>query len=269
MKTPAPYTMVISTCDAYRDAWPPLFTLFHRYWPDLDVPIVINTETAEYAHEGFNIICPQLYKRHPDPRSIPWSKRLRDTLTQAVDTDLVMLFLDDFYLRSRVNSERLDACLRLIRENEKTANVALLTCPKPFVEAVEGMPWLAKRSKRAPYLFNLQAGLWRKDRLLHFLRNHESPWYFERWGSIRGRRYPDDFYGVALVDGKEPIFDYDPAREGLSKGMWLPQTKELFESEGIQVDLSIRGVMPVNWHAPRKRRNWFKSAWNIFRSLRP
>ena len=268
MSTTPRYTLVICTCDAYADAWGPLFTLFRKYWPSLNVPIVLNTETKAYQHEGLNIICPQLYKGHPNPQTVPWSKRLRETLNRVVSTDLVMLFLDDFYLRSPVNTERLNICLRLMEQDVKIANLQLFTCPPPY-RSLKEYPWIVKRSKKAPYLFSLQAGLWRTERLLHFLRDHESPWYFERWGSLRGRRYPDDFYALATTNGKQEIFDYCPSGQGVSKGLWRPKTPELFAQEGINIDLSIRGVMPVDWKAPSPKRDWFKTAWNIFRSLRP
>jgi hypothetical protein len=261
--------VVICSCDAYEDAWPPLFTLFDRYWPGVkDVPIVLNTETLKYQYDGFNILCPQLYKEHSDIKLVPWSKRLRETLIEAVETDLVLIYLDDFYLRSPVNVERLDSCLRYMDENRNAANILLFTCPLPYTPTKK-FPWLVKREKKSSYLFSLQAGLWRKDRLLEFLRDHENPWHFEGWGTIRGRRYPDDFFALVTIDGKQAIFDYWPSMQGLSKSMWLPKTQELFEKEGIKINLSIRGIMPVGWQAPRPRRNWIKTAWNVFRSLRP
>ena len=263
------YTLVVSTCDAYIDALPPLFALFRKYWPSLDVPIVLNTETAAYQHEGFEIVCPRVCLGLPDPQSMSWSLRLKRTLVQAVHTELVLHYLDDFYLRSPVNTERLDICLGLMTGNQRVACTLLFSCPKPFTPMQEH-PWLVKRSKSAPYLFSLQAGLWRKDRLLHFLRDHESPWRFERWGSLRGRRYPDEFYAAAPIDGKQSILDYYPSIHGLSKGMWRPKTRELFETECISIDTSVRGVMPQGWvPPPPRRRNWFKTAWNIWRSLCP
>jgi len=263
------YTVVICSCDIHLDALPPLFTLFSRYWPNLKgVPIVLNTETATYQHDGFDVVFPQLFTDHPCPSSVPWSRRLRETLVHAVHTDLVLIYLDDFYLRSPVNTERLEICLRYIENKKNIANIQLYTCPLPYTSTKE-YPWLVKREKKSPYLFSLQAGLWRKGRLLHFLRDHESPWYFERWGTIRGRRYPDDFYALMTVDGHQAIFDYWPSMQGLSNSLWLPKTRELFIKEGIKFDLSIRGVMPLDWKPPHKHRNWFKTAWNIFRSLRP
>lgn len=261
-----PFTLVVCSCDAYQDAWKPLFTLFNRYWQNLKhVPIVLNTETAIYQHEGFNINCPQLFKGHPEPRSITWSKLLRETLTLAVKTELVLLYLEDFYLQSPVNTERLDICLRYMEENRNVANIALCACPPPSTPTDE-YPWLLRRSKKSPYLFTLQAGLWRKERLLHFLRDHESPWYFERWGSIRGRRYRDDFFALAKIDGKQAVFDYEHAIIG---GQWKPFVVEFFNKEGIMYDFSKRGIFLPDLQPRRYRRNWFKSAWNIFRSLTP
>ncbi|CAG1004262.1 hypothetical protein ANRL4_03430 [Anaerolineae bacterium] len=262
------YTLLICTCDAYEDAWGPLFTLFRKYWPGLDVPIVLNTETKTYECPGYTIRCPRLYKGYPHPSIIPWSRRLRETLTQAVNTELVMLFLDDFYLCSPVDETRLDICLHLIEDNPKIANVELFPCPPPFTPTAE-YPWLVKRDKSAPYLFSLQAGLWRRQRLLHFLRDHESPWYFERWGSLRGRRYPDDFYAIAANDAHDVIFDYDPTKHGLTGGRWRPETGSLFVKEGINLDLTVRGMMSTPNTRQRRRRNWFTTTWNIFRSLRP
>jgi len=242
--------------------------LLKRYWPGFGGPVVLNTETKTYVDERFNVVYPRLYRGHPDPTSVPWSKRLRETLEQTVKTELLMLFLDDFYVRSPVNTQKLEICLQLMERNQAVANILLSSCPQPYSPTKE-YPWLLKRWKKAPSIFGFQSGPCRKECLLHFLRDHESPWYFERWGSLRARRYPDDFYAVAANHGKEGIFDYCPSIHGLSKGLWLGQTGELFKAEGIAVELSQRGVMPIGWKAPRRRRNWLKTAWNIYLSLRP
>lgn len=261
-------TFVICTCDSYKDAWFPLFTLFERYWPSLkDVDIVLNTETAVFEYPGFNIRCPQLYKGMDNPAVIPWSKRLKETLVNEVKTDLVILYLDDFYLRSPVDKERLDICIDFMGRNDDAGCMLLYTCPLPYTSNVEH-PWILKRNIKAPYLFSLQAGLWRKDKLIHYLRDHESPWYFERWGSLRARRYSDNFYALSVVDGKQAIFDYSPSEHGLTQGKWRPKTQELFDKEQIKVDLSIRGLISETPQTKGIRRNWIKTFWNIFKSLK-
>ena len=191
--TSSRYSVVVSSCDHYCDAWPPLFALLRRYWPSIPTPVILNTETAEFSCAEIGVLCPRLYMAHSHPALVPWSKRLRECLQATVRTDLVLLFLDDFFLRGPVRTDRLETCVELMSREPRIANILLYSCPPPFTPVAD-KPWLVKRSKRAPYLFSLQTGLWRTEHLLHLLRDHESPWYFERWGSIRGRLSKLVFY---------------------------------------------------------------------------
>lgn len=273
MTNTARYTLLINGCDANLDALPPLFTLFQKYWPGLNVPIVLNTETQPYQHEGYEIICSRVCRATAFSASMSWSKRLKETITQTVHTDLVLMYLDDFYLRSPVHVQRLEYCVEYMDKHPETALIQLFSGSGGHWP-VAGIPWLVKQSKKAPCLFSLQAGLWRKDRLFRSLRDHESPWEIERWGSKRLRRYPDEFFALKESNG---ILDYDPTKHGLTGGRWRPETGDLFRREGIDLDVSLRGVMrpyiPTGlrlWHnGPRIFQNWFKKAWNIWRSLRP
>lgn len=53
---------------------------------------------------------------------------------------------------------------------------------------------------------SLQAGIWNKKHLIRYLRDHEMPWQFETWGSIRSRRYKEAFYAVR--EGEKRVFEY-------------------------------------------------------------
>ena len=41
------YAVVVSSCDAYSDAWKPFFKLFFKYWSDCPFPIYLVTNTRE------------------------------------------------------------------------------------------------------------------------------------------------------------------------------------------------------------------------------
>lgn len=267
IETRPKFTLIICSCDKYYDTWEPLFFLIKKYWTKLNAPIILNTETKSFKYEGFNIFCPQIYKNYTNPYNVPWSRRLKETLVKFVETEFVLLFLDDFFLRSKVKNDRLEICLQKMNNDNNIANITLFSCPPPFTPSVE-TPWLVHRSKQAPYLFNLQAGLWRTNRLTKFLRDHESPWYFERWGSIRAKRYTDNFYGVQPIRNKEAIFDYDPTKHGITKGKWKTDTKFLFIDEGIDLDITLRGEIGNNYKSTSKR-NWPRTIWNIYKSLKP
>jgi hypothetical protein len=228
--------------------------------------IVLCSETENYENENFEIYCPRLFKGLRGAGKVPWGLLLKRTLEEAVDTKYVILYLDDFYLQSPVNNKRLEICLQYMEDHKDVANMTLSTVPPPY-SSIKEYEWIVRRSKRAPYLFTLQAGLWRRDRLIAFLREHESPWHFEVWGSLRARRYKDIFVGLLRIDGKQPIFDYQHA---IIRGLWQPFVGEFFKRESIDVDLSIRGVFNQQKQLDyRKRRDYIKSLWNVYRSLRP
>jgi hypothetical protein len=262
------FTIVVCTCDAYEDAWMPLFTLFQKYWDGMDYKIVLNTETKAYSHHGLDVYSPMIYKHVNAYENISWSKRLKDILLHHVNTEIVLIYLDDFYLQSPVNIDKLAQCVNLMKEDKTISNLQLFPCP-PGYHVISDIPWLVKRKKGSPYYFNLQAGLWKTNRLVHFLRDHESPWYFERWGSVRALRYIDKVYCINPDFNHNLIFDYNPSMIGLSKGFWLPKTKEFFLKEKIDIDTQIRGSLQLGYKFPVKKRNYLKSLKDITKSLIP
>lgn len=262
-------TIVICSCDSYEDAWMPLFTLMAKYWKNLSYKIVLNTETKTFNFPGLNIISPQPLKNVIDFEKISWSKRLKMILSDYVDTELVLIYLDDFYLQSEVNQISFDKCVNLMLKNPRIGNIQLFPCPPGYTVIAE-YPWLVKRKKGTPYYFNLQVGLWRTKRLIHFLRDHESPWYFERWGSLRGLYYNDEVLSINPDMSDNIIFDYNPLAHGLTKGKWRPNTVELFNKEQINIDINIRGVYkPDDSLSSISRLDYLKKFQYIFRSLLP
>jgi hypothetical protein len=70
--------------------------------------------------------------------------------------------------------------------------------------------------------------------LLGLLRSGESPWDFERDGSIRSEAIPG-FYTA-----RRPVLPYV---EVLTRGKWLPRGLRLCRREGLTIDRS-RPVLP-------------------------
>lgn len=261
-------TFLVCTCDDYEDSWNPLFTLIKKYWEGFDLQVVLNTETKSYQHDGFNILAPQLFNTHQNPKQVAWSERLKKTIVEAVNTEFILLFLDDFYLLSKVDTDKLDQCLDIMIENPNIANIQLFPPPTPN-NPFKDYEWLVVRKKYAPYYINLQAGLWRKADLLKFLRPHENPWYFERWGSIRVSRYSKIVLALNPLLKNNAIFNYNPLKHGLTDGKWRYDTIKLFKKENISFNYSKRGVFSNKDIISHSKRNYVNSFINICKSLWP
>lgn len=257
-------TMLLSSYDGGEDLWDGFFTCFFAEWQDFNMPIVLNTESKNYSFQGKEIKTFNLYK---PGEKVPWSKRLIEHL-KRIDTEFIFFILDDFWLDAPVDVEHFEKCLSWMRENDDVANISFQRTHGPNIRD-ERFERFEKRPKKAEYKLNCQVALWRRERLIKFLRPHENPWEFEKYGSMRAARYNDSFY--TLIDGAKKVFSYDLGGV-IYKGRWCKRVcLPLFEKHGIVIDDEKRGCHEdwINKNEPRKRNLWrgIKNRINIVRSL--
>ena len=99
----------------------------------------------------------------------------------------------------------------------------------------------AKRSQTGTWRLNTQAALWRRDKLLSYIRPHESAWEWEVYGSERSSRYTEDFYTVC--DAEHRAFLYrDDWGGAIHRGKWTPYAIDLLKENGFEIDYNIRGI---------------------------
>lgn len=232
MKDPS-CTLLVAGYDGGEDLWEGFFTALAAQWPELDLPIVLNTESKSYSFPGLDIRTPGLY---PD-RVPPWGERMRETL-KRIDTEYVLLMLDDFWLDAPVDDAYFRQCLKYMEGNPDVAVLSFQRTHGPNIQDGR-FPRFERRPQRGEYRFNCQAAIWRRERLIKFIRPKESPWDWEILGSIRSGRYRDGFY--TLIDGEKPVFSYD--RGGvIYRGKWHRETIEpLCARYGLTIDFSRRG----------------------------
>jgi hypothetical protein len=220
---PAACALVILSCDAYRDLWEPCLTLYRRYWPDCPYPIFLVSETRE-AH-----LPPAQSVRAGS--GLAWSDVARVAL-ETLEQEYVLLVLDDFFLTRRVSTVAVEDKRRQL---EACHGAYLRLGPWPRSSAA--VPWasdIGEHEAGLPLRTSLQAAFWRRSVLLGLLQPSESPWDFERYGSIRSQAIPG-FYTA-----RRPVLPYV---EVLTRGKWLPRGLRLCRREGLTVDTS-RPVLP-------------------------
>ena len=233
------YTLLLCSCDAYEDCWDPFFTLLERYWPEAkNHPIIVNTESKTFAKEGWDIQCFHLYKEHS---RVSYGTRMIAHL-KRVKTSLVLVMLDDFFLRSPVDQKRLDACVESMKQCED------ITCFNFASVEQQGFvckahPGFQELYPIADYRLNMQAALWRTAELRSYWKPGASPWTLESLANRKTECTPKKFY--FLMENAPLIFDYG-RKPGLTwgvvRGQWCRSDIEpLFQKEGIQVDCRKRG----------------------------
>lgn len=243
-------TLFVNSTDSFADCWPPFFDLLAHYWPGNDWPVVLNTETRDYAHPGLPLHCTRVGATYAGSAR-QWTAALRAGLDR-VATDYFLYVQEDYFLNAPVNVDLLDRLLA-ITEREQYSHVRLV--PFPCGPAYRPHPHygqLLQIPQRADYRISLQAGLWRKASLLSYLRDGETPWQLEILGTERSHRRADSFYMVnPAALGAHEVFPYTPT--GIIKGQWnRSAVEELFARHRIAVDYSARGF----WVPPHPLRAW-------------
>ena len=230
-------TILVNSCDKYEDAWYPLFKIMKAEWKDRKWPIVLNTESKTFDYEDMGIKTFRLYQPGVKDK---WGKRLIETL-KRIDTEYVLMYLDDFFLTRPVNQNMLDQCIEWLDKNDDVAVFCFM--PSYGGNIKDGrFEGFEKRPQDGDYRLNCQAAVWRKEILLKYTRPWENPWDWEVIGNVRTRRCEKAFY--SLIEGVEGPFEYSLKDwSGIYRGKWVRKVVEpLFQKHNIDIDLTVRGV---------------------------
>jgi len=229
-------TILINSCDAYEDVWNPFFFAFKKRWGNCPYNIVLNTESKCIKFEDLDVITFNLVNKSEKDL---WGKRLRRTL-QQINTEYVITLFDDFILEDFVQQDKIEKCITWMEENEKIAAFYLLNIEGENIvdDTYEGFELMPQRKD---YRLNSAPAVWRREKLLLFTGDKDTPWAWEFFGSARTYKDKDLFY--CAQKGKEDIYKYNYSLGGaIHRGKWVKTVIEPIVKEyNLKMDLSIRG----------------------------
>lgn len=232
-------TLLVNSCDAYADLWPPFFALLKKYWNPLGIRILLNTESKHFSFEGLDIECVHL------PNETQYGQRMITALSY-VKTKYVLLMLDDFFLRSQVNPERIQ---QIIHWMECDPNIVYFSNDPNLLYAdweVNKYPGFSRIPPGNSYTFTTQAAIWRTDTLKKSWLPSVNPWEWETLTNVNTYWWKKaKFYCLNSPDAS--FLDYGHYQYGdiwgVYRGKWyLDDVKPLFEREKIEIDFSQRGI---------------------------
>lgn len=230
-------TILVNSSDNYVDCLGPFFLLLKRYWNPQGIQILLNTETVEYSMDGLDIKCV-----HPKKPDAPYGERMLNAL-EYVQTKYVVLMLEDFFLREHVKEKEIENILTWM---ERDSSITYFNCdvtPTWF-------NWESKKYsnyKRVPpgnaYTLNMQAAIWRTERLRKYWTPDVSPWEWELYSNIYGaQNVKEKFFCAKSLNSGFLNYGYNPKGMGVFRRKWvIDDVGPLFAKEGIDIDFSIRG----------------------------
>lgn len=251
-------SVLLSTCDSYVDTWEPFFVLMDRYWKECPYSIYINTETMDYMPSFKTEL--RIKALHPKKAKCQWGERIIDVLKQ-IDSEYIFLVLDDFFLKSCVNQEVFELCIKKLDEDVNLASIQLNSARLIQEEKIENSNDIVfKEIPKSGWKTHFNPTIWRKSVLLSWLRKHESIWGFELYGSQRARRW---HYKETVLSLENPtIFDYlwvDNCSV-IVNGKWLASQviDDFFKTESMDIDLNVRGRITLEEYRSRTLKDTLK-----------
>ena len=219
-------TVLVASCDKYADLLWPFSALWRKFWPDCPLEVVLVTETAP---SGDGLCFDRVIACGAGGN---WCSRLVQALDK-IATPYVLMLCDDYYLEAPVETARILERLAQAKAFD-AANLRLVPNPKP------SLPYcgeLMEYRKQTAYCISTLAGIWNREFLRGLADGRSSIWEFERYGSF------------AVAEEARPLL-VTPTREfpfvdAVHKGCWEKFGLAVCRANGIEPDLSARGLPPV------------------------
>ena len=252
------YSVLVNGCDKHFDLIPDFFKLFIKYWSSCDAKVILNTESMSYENSSIDLINLHI----PDSRS--WSDRLIQSL-EHIDTEYVIIMLDDFYIESAVKTDMIKKCIEWMNADRKIACFSFKNTPCGK-EPSKKFKDYAELKVTDSYRFNCQIGIWRVRTLKKLLRPHEDAWHFERYSGYRSFRMNIKSYSI--LESVEGPFDYNWGKLNYRGKLNLSEIERLKEKTGITIIPKRETIETIcNTTTPSVRSISVKKLINLIKSM--
>jgi len=227
-------TIVVNTCDAYSDVWDLFFSAFNDQWCNCPFEIVINTEVLVYENSDI-----KTHNYKSPSNTDQWGRRLISTL-EDIKTPYIFMLYDDYIVESRVDQDKIIEYINYIHKFEDISAIYLMN--NPYTSQSTRFNNLLLINQKADYKLNSAPALWKREKLISYIEDYDTPWAWEFFGSYRSY-YSDDLFYCVQKDN-ENIYNYNYTMGGaIYRGEWVRKVvTPLLEKYNLNIDINKRGV---------------------------
>jgi len=186
--------IVTLTSNAYVHCLPAFSYLFNKFYPNQQVTIVRYDVRPPKLPDNFTNFAVGKQEDYS------WSSGLKAFLNRIED-DLVLLMLEDYWLDSVVNQDKVNRLEQMMNNNHSVAKIDLTNdrikvAHKPYMSPLDFE--LLVSSNSSPFTASVQSAIWRRDFLIKLLQPKENAWEFEKNGSKRAEKILNKSNNVIL-----------------------------------------------------------------------
>ena len=230
--------VVVSSCDAFFDAWRPFVFFFRKYWPDCPFRchLIVNRLQVRSA-----VVSP--INVGPDR---DWAANMAVALEQIPHSH-ILYFQEDYFLTGPVKAEQLAADIQYAFEKDAGSfclygRSRLEDNFEPLNDRFGVVPRDSDGRTR------LQVTLWKKAVLQSALRPGENAWDMEARGSDRTRDL------LALSYRRQDTVPIPYLMSAISRRLWTREAIDLCRNAGLAIQPRIRSELTdVAWRRRFRR----------------
>ncbi|HEY2799873.1 MAG TPA: hypothetical protein VGI85_04715 [Chthoniobacterales bacterium] len=227
--------LLISSCDAFFDAWKPFVAFFEEFWDDCPLDVFLLTNQLAVHSDRLQPL--------PVGEDRGWSSNLLAAL-ERLPHSYLLYFQEDYFLTARVAQNQ------LAKDFEQViASGADSLCFRARTEPDEDFRPLNARFGMVPLTSDgrtrCQVTLWKRSALQSILREGESAWDFEARGSARTQAM--QILSYARREDAPILY----LMSAISRGLWMPEAVTLCREHEVAIDPLFR---PLFSNRPALRR---------------
>ena len=210
-------SVLVMSCDLYSDIWEAFFKCKDKYWENSPKTYLVS-ETKECKY------CDTIKAQGT------WTSRLKEALEQ-IDTKYVLFMMDDFFIRSKVDTDRINSTLKLFKKDTACFNFEINTLSYEGKNVLNGF---AERNNKEPYLNSCQPSIHDRLKLIERLQDEQSAWEWE----LTQVDSPYKFY----INKTEKVIDIGQEYLqlfGIARGKWTMEAYRFLKD--FDIDFSKRG----------------------------
>ncbi|MDQ6626061.1 MAG: hypothetical protein M3Y69_07975 [Verrucomicrobiota bacterium] len=230
-------SVVVSSCDAFFDAWQPFAFFFRKFWSDCPFPVflilnqlAVRSSFIKPIHVG---------------KDQGWARNMQIALGQ-ITTPYILYFQEDYLLTGPVDRVQLaDDFAVAFQENVASLCFADLSVLEPaFAETRNRFAPIPSDSSGRT---RLQVALWKTSAFAASLVPGETAWEMEARGSARTRH----LLQLSYASSAESPIPY--LRSGIVRGLWTPEGIDLCRTHGVRIRPAFRPALTNGKWARRWR----------------
>ena len=216
--------IIVSSCDAFFDAWRPFVFFFRKHWGDCPFPIFLIVNRLRVRS---NFLQPITVG--PDRN---WASNMQLALAQIAHP-YVLYLQEDYFLNGSVNRVQLasDFAYAFDRDAASFCFYGRSALERDFVPLNDRFGIVPRDSDGRT---RLQITLWKKDVLQSTLRSGESAWNMEARASERTR----DLLALSYVGRENVPIPY--LMSAISRRLWTSEAISLCQSEQLRIHPRFR-----------------------------